>query len=43
MNPARYFGTALAAGHLNDIAVYFVGPAAAGTVAWATYTFGLKA
>jgi len=41
MNPARFFGTAPAAGHLNDIAVCFVGPAAGSTIAWATYTFGL--
>jgi aquaporin Z len=43
MNPALYFGTVLAVGHLNAIAVYFVGPSASGAIAWATYTFGLKA
>ena len=41
MNPARYFGTALAAGHLNEILVYFVGPAVGAVIAWAVYKYGL--
>ncbi len=42
MNPARYFGTALASFHLNDIVVYFVGPAAGAILAWLVYEYGLK-
>ncbi|MBI3914935.1 MAG: aquaporin [Chloroflexi bacterium] len=42
MNPARYFGTALASGHLNDLVVYFVGPAVGAVVAWLVYEYGLK-
>lgn len=41
MNPARYFGTALASNHLNDLAVYFIGPALGAILGWAVYTFGL--
>ncbi len=41
MNPARYFGTALASNHLGEIAVYFIGPAIGAIVAWAVYVYGL--
>ncbi|MBI3537103.1 MAG: aquaporin [Chloroflexi bacterium] len=41
MNPARYFGTALASNHLSDLVVYFVGPAVGAIVAWAVYQYGL--
>ncbi len=41
MNPARYFGTALASFHLNEFVVYFVGPAVGGILAWAVYEYGL--
>ncbi len=41
MNPARYFGTALAAGHLNDLVVYLIGPAIGGVLGWAVYEYGL--
>ncbi len=43
MNPARYFGTALAANHLGELAVYLVGPAVGAIIAWAVYEYGLKA
>ena len=42
MNPARYFGTALASGYLKDIVVYFVGPAVGAILAWLVYEYGLK-
>ncbi len=41
MNPARYFGTALASFHLNEIAIYLVGPVVGAIVAWAVYEYGL--
>lgn len=41
MNPARYFGTALASFHLNEIAVYLVGPAVGALWAWLVYAYGL--
>ncbi|MBI5034526.1 MAG: aquaporin [Chloroflexi bacterium] len=33
MNPARYFGTALASGHLGEILVYFIGPVIGAVIA----------
>ena len=38
MNPARYTGTALAAWHLNDFFVYWIGPLLGGAIAGAVYS-----
>lgn len=40
INPARYFGTALASFHLDQIVVYFIGPAVGAILAWAVYEYG---
>ncbi len=41
MNPARYFGTALASFHLEQFAVYLVGPVVGAILAWAIYEYVL--
>src|SRR5205085_7644001 len=42
MNPARYFGTAMASGHLDQLWVYFAGPAVGAVLAAFFYKFFME-
>lgn len=42
LNPARWFGSAVLAGHWDDAWIYVVGPVVGGVLAGAAYLYGVK-